>query len=398
MKDYAERLIESRARAWEQAKALLDSAEAENRELTAEERQSWDSMNADIDAKDRQIQELLDSEERSAKADEARARFEALARPQRQEAEGRARGEMEELASFLRGESGQRSLTVVEKRDLVKSVAASGGNTVPTSFRSLLMEHLIDTASIRQSNVTVLTTDKGEDLQVPKTSAYSTASLISEGSAITESDATFGQVTLQAFKYAILIQVSRELLDDSAVNLADFLARQAGRAVGDKSGEHQTAGDGSSKPNGIVTASSSGASAASGAVAADNLIDLYHSVIAGYRRNGTWMMRDATAKEVRKLKDTTNQYLWAPGLVVGTPDTLLGRPVVTNPHMAAIGTGAKSVVFGDFGGYFIRDVNGVMFERSDEFAFNADLVTFRCIFRTDGDLVDTNAVKHLLHA
>lgn len=122
-------------------------------------------------------------------------------------------------------------------------------------------------------------------------------------------------------------------------------------------------------------------------------------MIHGYRQNGTWMMADATVALVRKLKDSTNQYLWSPGLISGEVDTLLGRPVVVDVNMPAATTGLKSVVFGDFSAYYIRDVNGVRVERSDDFAFQNDLATFRFILRTDGDLIDTTgAVKHLIQA
>jgi len=159
-------------------------------------------------------------------------------------------------------------------------------------------------------------------------------------------------------------------------------------------------GTGTGQPNGIVTASTEGvvgAAAAAGVFTADELIDLYFSVIASYRRNGTWMLSDASMAATRKLKDTTDQYLYAPGLIAGEQSTLFGRPVVVDPNVADPAIDAKSVVFGDLSRYFIRDVRGVRVERSVDFAFQNDLVTWRFLLRTDGDLIDTSgAVKHFV--
>jgi HK97 family phage major capsid protein len=153
----------------------------------------------------------------------------------------------------------------------------------------------------------------------------------------------------------------------------------------------------------LVTAASLGVTgattAAAGKFTADELIDLFYSVIAPYRNSSScgWLMRDTTMGAVRKLKDTTGQYLWQPSIQVGVPDTLLSKPVNTDPNVAAVALGAKSVVFGDFSQYFVRQVNGIRFERSDDFAFNTDLTTYRCIVRADGDLVDTTgAIKYFI--
>jgi HK97 family phage major capsid protein len=117
-----------------------------------------------------------------------------------------------------------------------------------------------------------------------------------------------------------------------------------------------------------------------------------------YAKNGEWLMRRATVGKVRKVKDSNGQYLWQPALTAGEPDTLLGRPIVQDPNVPAAGTSATSVAFGDFSAYKIRDVGSLRFERSDEFAFQNDLVTYRAIIRTDGDLLDlTGAIGTFKH-
>jgi HK97 family phage major capsid protein len=286
-----------------------------------------------------------------------------------------------------------------QRAALTVAAPTGGGDTVPTTFYDRLVQHLIQNSAIMQSGAMVLNTDSGETIQVPKTTAHSSAALITEGGTITESEPTFGQVELGAFKYGTLIQISRELLEDTGVDLEGYLAMQAGRALGNAFGAHAITGDGSSKPRGVVTDATTGktgATGVSGAFSSDDVIDLFYSVIAPYRRSpaAVWMMADTSIAAMRKLKDTTGQYIWQPGLQAGAPDTILGKPVLMDPNVAATGTSAKSIVFGDMSQYFVRLAGGVRFERSDDFAFDTDLVTFRALMRADGALVDlTGAVK-----
>jgi HK97 family phage major capsid protein len=165
-------------------------------------------------------------------------------------------------------------------------------------------------------------------------------------------------------------------------------------------------GTGTTMPRGVVLDATSGVTGSTvaagasviGAPTADNLIDLYYSVIAPYRdsTSAAWMVKDSTMATIRKLKDTTGQYIFQPSLVAGTPDTLLGKPIFTDPAVAAVATGAKSVFFGDWSQYYVRVVGGVRFERSDDFKFDTDQISFRVVLRGDGALVDlTGAIKFL---
>jgi HK97 family phage major capsid protein len=191
------------------------------------------------------------------------------------------------------------------------------------------------------------------------------------------------------------------LVTDTGVDLAGYLSMQAGRALGNGFGAHLVTGTGTNQPNGVLTAATLGVTgattAAAGAFTSDELIDLSYSVISPYRSSTScgWLMRDATVAKVRKLKDQQGQYLWQPSIQVGAPDTLLGKPLYTDPSMPAVALGAKSVLFGDFSTYFVRQVETIRFERSDDFAFNTDLITYRAILRGDGDQVDTTgAIKY----
>ena len=397
MSTYVDSLLEKRANIWEGAKALLDTAAAEKRELSAEEEQSYARMTEDLNTLRAQADKLTE-DAASAKAAEESLR--ALA-SQRQERTGNVEGK-DELRSFLKGETREfvARPTAEEQRDLTKGSATAGGNTVPTSFYGQLWAHLIETANI-VNYATVIRTDSGETLEIPTTTAHSSAALIAEGGTLTESDPAFAKRSLGAYKYALSIQVANELVKDTGVDLEGYLAMQAGRAVGNAMGTHLITGTGSSQPTGIMTSTTlgvTGSASVSGAFSADNLIDLYYSVIAPYRnsRSAAWLAKDSTLATARKLKDTTNQYLWAPGLA-GAGDTILGKPVVTDPNVAAVALSAKSLAFGDLSAYHVRLAGGIRFERSDDFAFQSDLVTFRCIVRGDGILVDqSGAVKHFV--
>ena len=397
MSEMAKRLLEQRANTWEAAKALLDGAASEDRDLTGEETESYAKMTGDLESLRSRADQFI-ADEDSAKATEESLRS-LLARP----ASGPVADEDDSpLRKFLSGEtrSFDAKPSKAELRDLTKGTAASGGATVPTGFYSQIWAHLIETAAL-VNYATVIRTDSGENIQFPTTTAHSSAALIAENVGITESDPAFAVRTLGAYKYANLIQVPSELLSDTGVDLEGYLAMQAGRAVGNALGAHLVTGSGSSQPAGVMTRTTlgvTGAATVAGVFTADNLIDLFYSVIAPYRNSSkaAWLMRDLTLANVRKLKGSDNNYLWVPGLA-GTPDSILGKPVVTDPNVAGVAALARSVAFGDMSAYFVRLAGGIRFERSDEFAFNADQTTFRCIVRGDGDLIDqTGAVKHFI--
>ena len=397
--DLLRRLSERRMNVWEQAKALLEDAESESRALSAEEEAQWTTMNADLDSLDQRIKSIADAEKRAA---DQSAAFEAIERQPQTRATTGGDTKADEFRAFVMGQSKSYN---VEARDLTKGSATAGGNTVPTSFENRLYEHLIEVAALLPET-TIFRTAGGENLEVPITTTHATAALISEGSTLTESDAAFGKRTLGAYKYAYSFQVSKELLEDTGVDLTGYFARAAGRALGNAFGAHLATGTGSSQPSGVTQTSTlgvTGAASVAGVPNGDNLVDLFYSVIAPYRNspNCVWAFRDTTAGTIRKIKDSSGgagigNYLWTPGF--GTaPDTILGKRVVIEPNIAATGLSAKSVVFGDMSAYFARIAGGIRFERSDEFAFQNDLVTFRAVMRADGILGDqTGAVKHFI--
>jgi HK97 family phage major capsid protein len=250
---------------------------------------------------------------------------------------------------------------------------------------------------------TVLNTAGGENLQIPSLGTYSTSSTVTaQGANFSESDPAFNSfTTLGAFKYGFIIQLSRELIEDAGVDITSFLAEQIGNGLGYNVQAALTTGAGTTAPTGIVTAAGSGitgSTAVSGAFTADNLIDLHYSLDGAARLlpGVGFMANGASIGAMRKLKDTAGNYVFSPALDANNNDLLLGRPVFENPHMASAGTGQKSVLCGHLPSYFVRTVGGIRIDRSDDFAFNADLVTFRASMRVDGNLPQTSHIKYFV--
>lgn len=390
MKEYIDRQVEQRQRTWEAAKALLDTAAAEKRDLTSEEEASYKKMNDELNERAARIEALKADAEREAKIEAATREISGQVRPTAKAVSTDA----DVLRSMARGET--RSFTF-EQRDVTK---ASTGSPVPTSFydqviaQARLVGPMLDTS-------TVLRTAGGENLQIPSQAGWSTAAITAEGSAISESDPTFNSfITLGAYKYSFLVQLSRELIEDAGVDILGFLATQTGNAIGFAVNNALTVGTGTTQPRGVVAAAGSGVlgTVAGGLFTADNLIDLAYSLDGAARRlpGVGWMMNTASLGAVRKLKDTAGNYVFSPALADGN-DRVLSYPVYENPAMASQASAAKSVIFGHLPSYYVRMAGGLRLDRSDDYAFNADLVTFRASMRVDGNLPQTSHIKYFIN-
>lgn len=368
---------EARARAWEAAKALLDNAAAEKRDLTAEEQVQFDRINADLDERAAAIDNIRKIEEREAKAAELSRGLE-IASP---------KSDSDLLRAIARGEVRGHNF---EARTLTPS-----SNLVPTGFFDQVWMKAREVGPmLRVGNI--LNTASGEDIVFPTLTAYSSAALVAAGGTIAASDPTFSSVTIGAYKYSFLVPVADELLVDSGVNLEAELAKAGGNSIGYAVNTALTTGTGSSQPNGVVTAASSAVTgtAAAGAPTGDDIINLYYSLDGAVRAasNFAFMANATTISSIRKLKDTTGAYLFQPSLAAGTPDTLIGRPLVENPAMAS-GTGAKSILAGDWDAYRVRVAGGLQVAQSSDYQFNLGVVNYRFQIRVDGDLLDTSAIK-----
>jgi HK97 family phage major capsid protein len=287
----------------------------------------------------------------------------------------------------------------VEQRDL----STSSTGVIDTGFRAQLWEYMIEEAGVLSAGVDILNTAGGETIKLPRATVHSTAGSTTVATAISESDPPLGSVNSTVTKEGYVVQISRELIDDSGVDLLGYLSRSAGRALGNAVGAAAitaavaAASAGATTATGETTGLGSQATAGKGF---DYLITLFHSVIAPYRRRAScsWVMSDPAAAMVRKVKSTDGVYAWQPAVTLGQPDTILGKPVYIDTNVADPAASAESVLFGDWSSLVVRIAGGFRFERSDDFAFNADLVTFRALVRHGSVSVDANALKSLTHA
>ena len=242
----------------------------------------------------------------------------------------------------------------------------------------------------------VIQTSSGER-KIPVVASKGSANWIDEEGPYVESDDAFGQVTIGAHKLGTTIKISEELLNDSVFPLESYIAREFARRIGAREEEAFFTGDGNGKPLGFLAEAGGadvGITAASAtAITADELIDLFYSLKVPYRKKAVWLLNDSTVKAIRKLKDSTGQYLWQPSLTAGTPDTLLGRPVHTSAFMPSIEAGAKTIAFGDFKYYWIADRQGRSFKRLSELYAPTGQIGFLGSQRVDGKLILPEAIK-----
>ena len=285
---------------------------------------------------------------------------------------------------------------------------AAGGYTVPTEFSGEIDRAMAAWGPMWDPGVArELVTSNGRRLEWPTVDDTAKTGRIKAENAAVDDDGTddvvFGEKLLDAYVYDTgMVRVPLELLQDSAFNMEALLNDLFGERLGRLANTTLTTGTGISQPNGVVTASSLGKTAASGtAITADELIDLQHAVDPAYRASplARWMFNDSTLAAIRKLKDGDGNYLWQMGDVrVGEPAQILGHPYSVNQAMASIGLSAKCVIFGDFSRYVVRKVMGfqviTLRERYAE-NFQIGLVGFK---RFDGELLNTAAVKHLINA
>ena len=300
-------------------------------------------------------------------------------------------------AAFWNQTRRKDSVTPEMKNALQEGVDSEGGYLVPDEFEHTLVQAL-EQENIVREHAHVFTTSSGNH-KIPVVTSKGTASWIDEEGAIPESDDVFGQQMIGAHKVGTLIKVSEELLNDSAFDLEGYFASEFARRIGNKEEDAFFNGDGVGKPLGILAATGGaqvGVTAASAtAVTADEIIDLFYSLEAPYRKNAIWVLNDASIAAIRKLKDNNGQYLWQPALHEGTYDTLLGKRIFTSPFVPEMKSGQKSVIFGDLSFYWIGDRQGITFKRLNERYADTGQIGFIATKRLDGKLILPEAVKVL---
>lgn len=388
---------QKRAEIWDKAKAFLDEHEGENGVMNAEDTAEYERMEQEVVDMGHAIERMERAEQMDREMNEA-AGPNLAGQPERPApATDSKRGTASDAYkkafwNQLRGRSSFEVRNALQVGELTE-----GGYTVPDEFENQLIEALQE-ENIMRGLVHVISTSSG-DRKIPLVTNYGTASWIEEEEQIPESDVAFNQITLGAHKLATAIRISQELLNDSAFDLASFIAHEFQRRAGAAEEEAILSGDGSHKPIGLLHATLGAqvgvTTASATAITADELIDLQHSLKSGYRRKAAFIMNDAAIKAIRKLKDGQGQYLWQPSIREGVPDMILNTKVYMSNYMPLVEAGNKVVLYGDYSYYWLADRTGRTMQRLNELYAMTDQVGFKLTERLDGRLILPEAVKVL---
>ncbi|MEG3640672.1 phage major capsid protein [Magnetococcus sp. PR-3] len=401
-----EEIREKRANLITQAGELLDGA-GEEGTLTEESQARFDEMMEDAD-------KLLKKAENIERHNDAQKslenrKYERAGREDITPGEAEQRGEVESSAfrNWAAGGIGnltddereymhnrQRNLSA-EQRALTTGTGSAGGFLIPEGFHNQLEVAMKAFGGMR-TVATSMRTVTGNEIPMPTANdTGNKGAILGENSPVGEQDVDFSSIALNAYIYSSkMVKVPLTLLQDSAFSLESYLADALGKRVARITNEHFTVGDGSSKPNGIVTAATLGKTGATGqtsAITYSDLVDLEHSVDPEYRPNARFMMHDNTIATIKKLKDGEGRPLWVPGVAEREPDRLMGYRYTVNQDMPMMAADAKSLLFGDLSKYIIRDAHDVMIMRLAERYAEYFQVAFLTFSRHDGDLLDAGA-------
>ncbi len=388
-------LKEKRAKAWEAAKKFLDAKRTEDGFVSGEDAATYDRMEADVV----RLGEEIDRLERQAVIDAELSKVTSqpivnkpTAQPEGKEKTGRASDEYKR--AFWNGMRNKVSYEV--QNALSIGTDSEGGYLVPEEYERKLVEALGDEVFFR-GLATVIRTASG-DRKIPIVTSKGEAAWIDEGGQFPESDDSFGQTSIGAYKLATMIKVSDELLNDSVFSIEAYISKEFGRRIGAKEEEAFFIGDGSGKPTGLfhtTGGADTGVTAASTSITFDDVMDLYYSLRAPYRNKATWLLNDSTVKAIRKLKDGNGNYIWQPSVKEGEPDRILNRPYRTSIYVPELAAGNRVMAFGDYSYYWIADRQGRSFKRLNELYATTGQVGFLASERVDGKLILSEAVKTL---
>jgi len=389
-------LREKRAKAWDAAKAFLDTKRGTDGLLSAEDVATYEKMEADVVNLGKEIDRLerqaeIDAELNKPTADPLTNK---PAQPAGEEKTGRASDAYRKAFwNIMRSKNPHYDVV----NALQVGTDSEGGYLVPDEFERTLVAAL-EEENIFRSLARVIQTSSG-DRKIPVVTTHGSASWLDEEELVPESDEAFGQTSIGAFKLGTFIKVSDELLNDSVFDLQSYITTEFARRIGHKEEEAFFIGDADGKPTGIFNATGGAqvgvTAAGTTAVTVDEVLDLFYSLKSPYRKKAVFVMNDTTVKAIRKLKDGQGQYLWQPALTAGTPDSILNRPVYTSSYVPTIAAGNKSLAFGDFSYYWIADRQGRSFKRLNELFATTGQVGFMATQRVDGKLILPEAIKVL---
>ena len=381
-------LIEKRAKVWETAKNFVDTHEDKNGNLSAEDKESYSRMEAEIE-------ELTNSIERQQRAER---REQELSKPvnspitgkpykdepQGEVKTGRASDEYKKaMLTALRSNFRQVSNILQE------GVDADGGYLVPEEYDHRLIDVLTE-ENIMRGIATKITTSGEHKINIAATKPA--AAWIEEGEALSFGDATFDQKILDAHKLHVAIKITEELLYDNAFGLENYIITEFGKALANAEEDAFLNGDGVGKPTGIFNKTKGGESIGTltAALKSDDILDLIYKLKRPYRKNASFIMNDATLAQIRKLKDNNGQYLWQPSYQANEPDKILGYNIRTSAFAPT-----DAIAFGDYKYYNIGDRGSRSFKQLNELFAGNGMIGYVAKERVDGLLILPEAVKIL---
>ena len=380
-------LREKRNKAWEAAKAFLESHRTEKGTLTAEDDATYTQMEQEINDLGKEIARLERQEALEAE----------LNRPVNQPLTtkpGSGRGEEPKTG---RASDEYRKAMLDAFRSNFKRVSnvlqegvdADGGYLVPEEYDRRLIDTLSE-ENIMRRLATIITTSGEHKINIAATKPA--ASWIEEGGALTFGDATFSQILLDAHKLHVAIKVTEELLYDNAFNLEGYILDQFGKALANAEEDAFLNGDGTGKPLGLFAATGGGtvAGTLTAAIKSDDMLDLVYALKRPYRKTASFIMNDKTLASLRKLKDNNGAYIWQPSYQAGEPDRVLGYAVHTSAYAPE-----DAIAFGDYKYYNIGDRGTRSFAELRELFAGNGMIGYVAKERVDGKLILPEAVQIL---
>ena len=373
MSEFIKTQQEVRANLTMQIRDVIDSAEAEGRGLDSAELQKIDRIEADIRKADEALEVAGRNEARALEAAEASRGFAPVEE---------ARGDAEIFRAMARGEVREHAFSMEKRATLVPATATTPVNFLDRVYAlAKLVGPYLETSEVFQR-------DSGNDLRIPVLTAYSTASEYAAGSAISDSEPTYGSLLLQPAKQAFIVKLANELISDAGFDIEASIAENAGVAIGTRVNTIVHAA--------VTAVAGSGVTAGTtNAFTADELIELAYSVdgMARMLPGAGYMANTSTVGAIRRLKDGNGSYVLNP--VVGGPDTILGMPVYENPAVADIATGAKAVLFGHWPSVKIS-TTGLETSVSSDAYFASDITGYRFTYRVAAGVANgANHIKYL---
>ena len=398
MANKIQELIDKRAQLWNAAKAFLDEHTDTEGKLSAEDAATYDKMEADVVAYGKDIERL--ERQQRLEAELAKPAADAIVNtPSVEDVEKPKTGRASEEYKKAMLEAIRTDFRRVSNV-LSEGVAADGGYLVPDEWDRRLIDS-IEEQNIMRRLGTSITTSGLHKINIAGTKPA--AAWIDEGDALTFSDATFSQISLDAHKLLVAVKVTNELLSDNAFNLENYILTQFALAVGNAeedaflNGPLTTPTGSAGKPKGLFTtaAAEPTGNIETNSISADDIVSLIYSLKRPYRRRAVFIMNDSVISVIRKLKDENKAYMWQPSYQADEPDRLLGYPIYTSPYAPAIAAGAAVIAFGDMSYYNIGDRGTRSIQELRELFAGNDMTGYVMKERIDGVLVLPEAVRVL---